>query len=225
MTDDQPVSLSLRGATVMPARGPFSPLTLDTTSGTIEARLYQPETPRLPAAAILWLGDAVGGFDSPAEGLYDRLAERFQALGVASLRLQYRSPADHAQSGLDALVAAFLLVNQGFERIVAVGHGSGALGAVQCALAMSEVVAVAAIAPAPFAIEGVERLSPRPLLVLQGTEDRFVSTASTREFLAAAGEPKRVYYYQGADHSLDQAADAVTDELGDWLAERFGPQA
>lgn len=221
MADTQPVSLSLRGATVMPAHGAFNPLLLDTSEGHIEARIYQPETPREPASAIVWLGDAVGGFDSPAEGLYDRLAERFQGLGVSSLRLQYRNPADHAQSGLDALVAVFLLIQQGVERIVVVGHGSGALGAVQAGLAFPAVTAVAAIAPAPFASEGVERLAPKPLLVLHGTADAHVPTQVARDILGRAQEPKRIYYYQGADHTLTQAADAVTTELSEWLEEQL----
>lgn len=221
MADTQSVSLSLRGATVLPAQGAYHPLLLDTSEGPIEARIYQPETPREPASAIVWLGDAVGGFDSPAEGLYDRLAERFQSLGVSSLRLQYRNPLDHAQAGLDALVAVFLLVQQGIERIVVVGHGSGALGAVQAGQAFPAVTAVAAIAPAPFAAEGVERLSPKPLLVLHGTADAHVPTQVARDMLGRAGEPKRIYYYQGADHSLAQAAESVSTELGEWLQEQL----
>jgi hypothetical protein len=221
MADTNQVSLSLRGASIMPAHGAYNPLLLDTNEGSIEARIYQPETPREPASAIVWLGDAVGGFDSPAEGLYDRLAERFQGLGVSSLRLQYRNPADHGQSGLDALVAVFLLVNQGFERIVVVGHGSGALGAVQAGLAFPAVTAVAAIAPAPFAAEGVEKLSPKPLLLLHGTNDAYVPTQVSREMMDKAQEPKRIYYYQGADHALSQVADAVTDELAEWLEEQL----
>lgn len=222
MTESQPVSLSLRGATLMPATGAFSPMLLDTTEGNIEARFYQPEALRAPNAAIVWLGDAVGGFDSPADGLYDRLAERFKALGVASLRLQYRNPGNAGTSGLDALVGVFLLLNQGFERVVVVGHGLGALGAVQTALAFPAVAAVAAIAPSPLAVEGVDRLAPRPLLLMHGTGDAVTPTSVSREMLAKAQEPKRIYYYQGADHQLNQAVTAVTDELGSWLDEVLG---
>lgn len=222
MTASQPVSLSLRGATMLPASGPFSPMVLDTTDGSIETRFYQPEQSQLPATAILWLGDAVGGFDSPAGGAYDRLAERFQALGVASLRMQYRNPSDHAGSGLDALVGAFLLVNQGFERIAVVGHGLGALGAVQVGLTFPAVAGVAAIAPHPAAVDGIDLLAPKPLLVMHGTADEVVRTDVSREMLAKAHEPKRIYYYQGADHGLTQAADAAETDLTEWLNETLG---
>jgi hypothetical protein len=219
MTPSQPVSLSLRGATLMPATGPYSPMVLDTTEGPIEARFYQPEQPSVPSTAILWLGDVTGGFDSPAGGAYDRLAERFQALGVASLRLQYRNPLDHATSGLDALVGAFLLVNQGFERFVAVGHGLGALGAVQVGLSFPAAAGVAAIAPHQTAIDGIERLSPKPLLLMHGTADIQVRTQVSREILAKAREPKRIYYYQGADHQLSQAVEPASADLFEWISE------
>lgn len=221
MPPSQPVSLSLRGATLMPAIGAYSPMVLDTTEGQIEARFYQPEQSRMPAMAILWLGDATGGFDSPAGGAFDRLAEHFQALGVASLRLQYRQPLDPGSSGLDALVGAFLLVNQGFERIAVVGHGLGALGAVQAGLAFPAVAGVVAIAPHKAALEGVERLSPKPLLLMHGTADIQVRTEVSRDILAKANEPKRIYYYQGADHQLSQAVEPATTDLSEWLSETF----
>ncbi|MNS51454.1 Alpha/beta hydrolase family protein [compost metagenome] len=222
MTASQPVSLSLRGATLMPPTGPYSGLLLDTSEGTIEARLYQPTTQLETPTAIVWLGDDAGGFDSPADGLYDRLAERFQALGVASLRVQYRNPADHAASGLDALVSTFLLTQQGFGRIVVVGHGQGALGAVQAGLSFPAVAAVAVMAPDATALEGIEGLAPKPLLIMHGTADAVTPTQVARDMLARAAEPKRIYYYQGADHQLTQAADVVTDELSDWLKEQLG---
>lgn len=218
MPESQRVSLSLRGITALKPVGAFRPLVLDTTLGSLEARLY--EAPG-GTAAILWLGDAKGGFDSPAGDLYDRLAERFQAFGVISLRLQYRNPTDHAQMGLDAMVGAFLLQQQGVQRLVVVGHGMGALGAVQAGVNFPFVTAVAILAPHPIAAEGVDRLSPTPLLVLHGTEDNLIATSSSRALLDRAGEPKRIYYYQKAGHDLNEAAEAVTEDLSDWLKDQL----
>ena len=227
MAESKAVSLSLRGATLLPAVGAFRPMVLDTTEGNMEARFYEANNPQAPKRAILWLGDAYGEFDSPAEGMYDRLAERFQAFGTASLRLQYRNPGDHAQAGLDALVGAFMLQQQGFERVVVVGHGQGALGAVQAGLAFPSVAAVALLAPRALAAEGVERLSPKPLLVLHGTADAVIPTSVSRDLVAKAKEPKRLYYYQEADHRLTQKADAVSEDLSEWLVEQLelGQQA
>ena len=105
MSNTQPVSISLRGMTKLPAVGPFHPLVLDTTDGIIESRLYEADNAK---AAILWLGEAEGEFPSPADGLYERQAERYQSFGVASLRLQYRNPAEFAGLSHDLLVGAFV---------------------------------------------------------------------------------------------------------------------
>lgn len=222
MPSSQPVTLSLRGVTALNPVGAFRPLLLDTTAGSIETRLY--EAPGA-TSAILWLGDMKGGFDSPADKLYDRLAEQFQALKVISLRMQYRNPGDHAQIGLDALVGAFLLQQQGVERLIVVGHGMGALGAVQAGLAFPFVTGVAVLAPHPVAAEGAERLSPTPLLVLHGTEDQLVPTSASRALLDKVGEPKRIHYYQKAGHDLVEAKDAVSEDLTDWLKEQLAIRA
>lgn len=220
MADQQTASLSLQGMTLMPATdAAFRGVLLDTSAGSIETRFYQAPGAK---AAILWLGDAYGGFDSPAEGLYDRLAERFQAMGISSLRMQYRNPTDEAQTGLDALVGAFLLNNQGYERVVVVGHGQGSLGAVQAGLRFPFVTGVALLAPRDVAADGIEGLSPTPLLVQHGTEDPVIPASVARALHDRAGDPKQIYYYQKAGHKLDEAADAVSEDLSDWLKQQLG---
>lgn len=219
MPSDSSVSLSLLGVTALKPVGAFRPLVLQTTGGNMEARLFEVAQAK---AAILWLGDARGGFDSPADKLYDRLAERFQAFGVASLRLQYRQPLDLGQDGLDALVGAFLLQQQGIEKLVIVGHGAGAIGAVAAGQAFAEVAGVALLAPHPRAAHQIERLAPKSLLVLHGTADAVHPTAGSRTLLDQAGEPKRIYYYQNTGHELTEAADAVGEDLSDWLKTTLG---
>ncbi|MNU09581.1 hypothetical protein D3C72_2562290 [compost metagenome] len=54
---------------------------------------------------------------------------------------------------------------------------------------------------------------------MHGTADTVTPTQVSRTMLAQAQEPKRIYYYQDADHDLSQAAEAVNDELGTWLDE------
>lgn len=209
-----PVTLSLLGATVMPQHGAFHPLVLDTTAGAIEARLYEaPEG----TTAILWLGDATGGFDSPADQLFDRLAEQFQEKGVFSLRLQYRQPNDLAQSGLDGMVATFLLLQQGLEHVIVVGHGAGAFCAVQVAAHFPAVVGAALLAPHPEAQKDVEKLSPRPVFVAQGRQDKVVSPHLARAVAGAAKEPKQLVEYPGAGHDLSEAADKLSADLTAWL--------
>ena len=216
MSDAQ--TLSLRGLTMLKPVGAFRPAVLDTSNGILETRWY--EVPQAQAA-ILWLGDTGGGFDSPANGLFDRLAESFKDQGVASLRVQYRKPADATQNGLDALVSAFMLQRLEVARLVVVAWGVGALGALEATRGFETVAAVALLAPyglKPGAAAGLGR----PLLVLHGTADRVAPTQGARDLLAQAEEPKRIVYYPEADHGLQTVAAEVEADLAAWLARQLG---
>lgn len=219
MSNTQPVSISLRGMTKLPAVGPFHPLVLDTTDGIMESRLYEADQAK---AAILWLGEAEGEFPSPADGLYERLAERYQSFGVTSLRLQYRNPSDFAGLSLDVLVGAFVLQQLQFERVVVVGHGIAATGAVQAGITFPFVTGVALLAPRGIEPQRVAGLSPTPLLVLHGTEDKIVPTQRSRELIDQAQEPKRIYYYQRTGHDFRESVDALTEDLTEWLNTQLG---
>jgi pimeloyl-ACP methyl ester carboxylesterase len=64
-------------------------------------------------------------------------------------------------------------------------------------------------------VDVISRLSPRPLLVISGTEDGPVPTQMTRALVAAAGEPKEFWVIQGAGHG------DYGDVLGDAYFERL----
>lgn len=216
MSDAQ--TLSLRGLTMMHQVGAFRPAVLDTSNGIVETRWYEVAK---GAPAILWLGDDVGGFDSPAAGLFDRLAERFKDHGAASLRVQYRLPADPVQDGLDSLVATFMLQRLEVSRIVVVGWGLGAVGALEAARRFDTVAAVALLAPRGVAAKAAAGID-RPLLILHGTGDRTAPTQLSRDLLAQAGEPKRIVYYPDAGHDFATSAGDVETELAGWLQRQLG---
>lgn len=211
-------TLSLRGLTMLQQVGAFRPAVLDTSDGTVETRWYEGTK---GGTAVLWLGDAVGGFDSPANGLYDRLAEAFKAQGVGSLRLQYRLPMDAISDGLDALVATFALQRLEVSRIVIVAWGLGAVGALEAARRFPTVAAVALLAPRSVQGKAAAGLD-RPLLILHGTGDRVAPTQVSRDLLAQAGEPKRIVYYPDADHDLAGCAGELEAELTTWLERQLG---
>jgi dipeptidyl aminopeptidase/acylaminoacyl peptidase len=62
----------------------------------------------------------------------------------------------------------------------------------------------------PIAV--VDRIAPRPLLIVHGTEDRRITEAQVRRLFAVAHEPKSLWLVKGATHSgirspvLDQLA-------------------
>ena len=54
--------------------------------------------------------------------------------------------------------------------------------------------------PAP--IDVVADISPRPLLLMHGSEDRAIPDAHSRELYAQAGEPRQLWIAEGARHAM-----------------------
>lgn len=61
------------------------------------------------------------------------------------------------------------------------------------------------------------RISPRPLLVIQGEKDAVVEPADAGLIYAGAREPKEVLYIPGADHQFSQHHGQVWDACFAWL--------
>ncbi len=64
-------------------------------------------------------------------------------------------------------------------------------------------------------IDVVAQISPRPLLILQGTADRIVPAHMARQLHAAAGEPKELWLIEEADHyqALQERPEEVRPRL------------
>lgn len=211
-------SLSVQGISMLPQVGAFRPAVLETSGGLIETRWYAAAG---ATSAAVFFGDTGGGFDSPADGLFDRLAERVQGAGAGALRVQYRRPTDPVAIGLDGLVSCFMLQRLEVARIVVVGWGLGAMAALQAASLFPTVTAVALLAPYGVAQGAASRLG-RPLAIWHGTSDALAPTDLTRALLERADDPKRVRYVPEAGHDLVVGAEALETELAAWLEQQLG---
>jgi len=63
----------------------------------------------------------------------------------------------------------------------------------------------------------IEKISPRPLLIIHGTEDEVVDPSSARELYHRAGQPKEFLSIEGAGHRLrleERAIDGALNWLG-----------
>ncbi len=60
-------------------------------------------------------------------------------------------------------------------------------------------------------VDVVDRIAPRPLLVIHGAEDRRILESQARRLFEAAGEPKRMWLVAGATHNTIRTP--VLDEL------------
>jgi uncharacterized protein len=68
-------------------------------------------------------------------------------------------------------------------------------------------------------LAAVARLSPRPLLVVHGTEDRWVPVTQARELRARAGPSCRYVEVDGADHAFSWHRTELRELIAGWLDE------
>jgi uncharacterized protein len=71
-------------------------------------------------------------------------------------------------------------------------------------------------------LEAVAAISPRPLLIVHGTEDRWVPVAQARELRARAGPWCRYVEVDGADHAFSWHRTELRKLIACWLDEACG---
>lgn len=190
-------------------------LTLNTNAGGITARLHPAPA---GAPAVVWVGGSGGGLDGPAWGMYPRLAGRLAAQGVASLRLHYRQPNHLEECVMDTLLGAEYLVQQlGCRGVALVGHSFGGAVVISAGALSQTITAVVAMSSQTYGTDLVPQLSPRPLLLVHGTDDEILPDSCSRSIYARAQEPKELRLYPGCRHGLDQCREQVDEDVGGWL--------
>lgn len=216
--------LQLLGVERDPAEDGAAHLALHTDGGVIHCRFHDAPPGEI---AVLWVFGAGGGLGGPAGGVYTRLARQLTGDGIASLELDYRRAGDLAACRLDVAAGLEYLASLGRIRVVLVGHslggavviGAGAVTTPVGTGASASVIAVAALSSTARGTETVGQLSPRPFLVLHGTDDEVVPAARADDIFERAGEPKRLILYPGCRHGLDECRDALDRDLLAWLRE------
>ena len=187
------------------------------------------------AGAVIFVGGALGGLDGPANAVYPRLANALrQAQGdpagttvearvLSGLRLHYRRPGDFTECVLDVLAGLAFLKGLGARRVALVGHSFGAAVAIKCGELSELVSGVAALSPQLYGTRSVQRLAPKPLLLVHGIADNVLDCAASTDIFERALEPKRLVLYEGAGHSLASCADELFELLHAWLVEVTQP--
>ncbi len=178
--------------------------------------------PRGAGPVVVMVGGGDGGLDGPV-GLYPALAEDLAAVGIGTLRVDFRihrfpGPVDEGVFDVGAAVA--WLVARGVERVGVLGHSFG--GAVVIEAAAQEPECIASIATLATQTAGAQRvgeLAPRPLLLVHGLDDVRLTPDCSRLLYSLAGEPKELVLLEGATHSLRQKHSEVRALLVEWFME------
>ncbi|CAO3420986.1 alpha/beta hydrolase [Azospirillum endophyticum] len=194
----------------------FQPVTLETDRGPVDARYYPAPGGEL---ATLWVGGVGGGFDTPARGLYPRLAGDLTADGVASLRLRFRDSRDLEEAVYDVLCGLSFLGHQGIHHVALVGHSFGGAVVIQAAASnRGAVCTVVTLATQGYGTDPVGDLSC-PILLIHGEADEILPPSCSIHVHRKAREPKKLVLVPGTGHALEEASEAVCREVRDWLKE------
>ncbi len=62
--------------------------------------------------------------------------------------------------------------------------------------------------PGVSPLDAIERIRPRPILLIHGTQDRLIDPADAQALHRRAGDPKTLWLVEGADHAEARAAAA-----------------
>jgi dienelactone hydrolase len=194
---------------------------LPTAKGAVPVLLY--EAPGA-TAGVIFAGGAGGGFDSPSQGLYPRLADELQREGITAMRLRYREPARLDESVLDVLAGVGFLSKHGIARIALVGHSFGGAVVVSAAALAESVVTVVTLSTQTHGAEAAATLAPRSILLIHGEEDEVLPAQCSVLVHRNASAPKRLEIIPGAHHKLDEASERVHALVRSWLHAQLAPR-
>jgi len=187
---------------------------LQTDRGDIQAILHQaPEAQH----GVIWVGGARGGFGRPGQGAYARLAEVLCRDRISSLRLCYRYPNVLPECALDVMAGVAYLMHCHAQPVVLVGHSFGGAVVITAGALNEHVAGVVALAPQTYGATLAGKLAPRPLLVVHGKADTRLPYSCGEQIYHWAQEPKQLVLYEGAEHRLDECADALDQLLTQWI--------
>ncbi|MFW6295710.1 MAG: alpha/beta hydrolase family protein [Halothece sp.] len=193
----------------------YRPVTLSTNRGELQGRYYPVEN---ASQGAIWVGGVGGDWDTPADGLYPKLAHDLKSNTIASLRLYFRYPTQLQEAVHDVLAGVSFLQDQEIDTIALIGHSFGGAVVIQAGVRSPCVRTVVALASQAYGAESVAELATRSsLLLLHGRSDRILPYSCSQNIYQLALEPKKIILYPDADHGLDKVAAEVYSEVREWI--------
>ena len=199
-------------------------VTLDSARGPIRCRYHRPEGALMGATVLV--GGTDGGLDGPADHLYPDLAQELLPYGISSLRLDFRlhtAPGIVEEGVYDVACGLSFLREEVAPRIGLVGHSFGGAVVITTAAHSQEVSAVVTLSTQSAETRLADRIAPRPLLLVHGSDDIRLPPECSEYVYHIAREPKELIILQGARHSLRQHRAELLALLVRWMGEKLGP--
>lgn len=203
----------------LPESFPDSQVTAFTVSKGTDDRVVDLHTPRgivviktnnakSAPKAVLAVGGVGGGFDSPANGLYDRLSGTLEKQDISFIDVSFSQPGNFLQSVYELRAAIQYARRQGAKQFVLIGHSFGGGVVVSTALREPAVSCVISLSGQTFGADRVNELAPRRLHLVHGFFDFIVPRCAAERMYRAARQPKDLRLVP-ATHLLNEAADEV----------------
>jgi len=194
-------------------------LLINTTRGDLKTIIHH--DPRFPTdKCVVWVSGASGGFDGPANGLYRELSEKFSP-EITSLRVNYRIPNNLIECVLDVLASVSFLVGTGHKELILIGHSFGGAVVIKASSFASQVKSVIALASQTHGATEASLVSPRPLLLIHGSEDTVLDPECSQTIFDWAKDPKELFLINGAGHSFKEKKADLTIKIESWIKEVF----
>ena len=198
---------------------PGAAFSLPTKRGPIDCRYHRV---RAGEGAVILLGGTDGGLQGPADWIYPTIAEDLDALGIGTLRLDFRVrrvPGDLEEAVFDVLAAASFLDGEGAGPIAVAGHSFGGAVAIEAGARNPLIQTVVGLSSQSLGAENAGKLAPRPLLLVHGAADDRLSPLNARLIYSWAREPKELVLLPRAKHSLRQRRPELRELLVRWLSD------
>ncbi|GIK07371.1 hypothetical protein Aspvir_003033 [Aspergillus viridinutans] len=177
-------------------------------------------------SAVVLVSGAGGGVSGPS-GIYPSLGDKIALLlGIPCIRLDYRQPARTEYCSAD-IVASFTYLREHFNSsgFVLVGWSFGGSPCFTVAAnELNRVRGVATVASQSANTEGIKKVSPRPVLLLHGTDDKVLSPTCSETLYREYGStgPRELKLLPGDDHGLTKHATEVEKIIFEFAAKTLG---
>lgn len=197
------------------SRNGYIPLKLITDRGEVSCRFYNTESNKL---CVILVGGVGGGWDTPAEGLYEDLSEKLKENNISSLRIRYRYPQKINESVYDVLAGIKFLKNVNATKIALVGHSLGGAVVIQAAASSDSVKTIVTLSTQSYGADSVSNLPlDTSILLIHGSDDPILPINCSKQVYSNAHDPKEIIILTGNTHSLDESSEKVREIVYDWI--------